>query len=267
LTSVLFEKIEERLYILFSLFGYNSLYAKIYKKRGFNLEMINKEALIYSVLAVLLMGYVFSLEKITFSYFLLSSLMAIAILVVNFGAKKLSASLFDCNISLNLWTLKRFGFAKSRHFKNPLPMWVIFPLVLAWASAGVLQWIAVTVFDASPSHVALRRRYSEISEWELALIAVSGSFANILLALILQAFSLHEFAMFSALFAVLSLVPFGQLDGTKVFFGSRMLWIFSILLSLIVYILLGITNVTATIIAAVLIAVIGVVLYYIFREA
>ena len=229
--------------------------------------MTNKEALVYGAIAALLMGYVFSLEKITFSYFLLASLMAVVILAVNFGAKKLAASLFDCNISFNLWAVKQFGFARSRHFKKPFPMWIVFPLVLAWASLGALKWIAVTVFDASPSPVALRRRYSEISEWELALIAVAGPFANILLALILQAFSLHEFAMFSALFAVLSLIPFSQLDGTKVLFGSRMLWIFSILLTLIVYILLGITNLTATVIAAVLIALAGVVLYYLFYEA
>jgi len=228
--------------------------------------MINKEALIYAVLAALLMGYVFSLEKITFNYFLISSLMALVILVVNLGAKKLSASLFDCNISFNLWTIKQFWFTKGAHFKKPFPMWVVFPLILGWATLGTVKWVAVTVFDASPSPVALRRRYSEISEWELALIAVSGPFANIVLALILQAFNLHEFAMFSALFAVLSLVPFGQLDGTKVLFGSRMLWIFSILLALIIYILLGITNITATVIAAVLTALIAVVLYYFFCE-
>jgi len=229
--------------------------------------MMNKEALIYGTIAALLMGYVFSLEKITFSYFLLASLMAAVILAVNIGAKKLSSSLFDCNISLNLWTVKQFGFARSRHLRKPFPMWIVLPLVLAWASVGALKWVAVTIFEASPSHVALRRRYSEISEWELALIAVSGSFANIVLALILQAFALHEFAMFSALFAVLSLVPLGQLDGTKVLFGSRMLWIFSILLALIIYILLGITNITATVIAAVLIAMAGVILYYLFYEA
>jgi len=69
------------------------------------------------------------------------------------------------------------------------------------------------------------------------------------------------------LFVVFSLLPIGALDGTKVFFGSRLLWIFMIIFSLIMLLLIQTTSAIYTVIAAVCIAVFAWIVFYMFYEA
>ncbi len=73
-----------------------------------------------------------------------------------------------------------------------------------------------------------------MTEFHIALIAASGIIINLILAIMGYIFAswnpiLETFSKLSIYYAFWSIIPIGKLDGTKIFFGSRILW-FSLLI-------------------------------------
>lgn len=150
------------------------------------------------------------------------------IISINTLAKKTTAYYYQANIKIKFWSLYQYGFQKGSHFKKPVPMFWITP-VLAILSKVNFLWMAILSFEIKPSpeRAAKRHelyRFSEIAEWHVSLIVLSGILANLLLAIIGYILSFETFAQLNILFAAWSLLPLGQLDGAKLFFGSKKLW-------------------------------------------
>jgi hypothetical protein len=63
-------------------------------------------------------------------------------------------------------------------------------------------------------------------------IATWGIITNLVLAIIGYSFGYELFAKLSIYYATWSIIPFSSLDGTKIFFSSRVLWtiLFAIIL-------------------------------------
>ena len=109
---------------------------------------------------------------------------------------------------------------------------LIFPFVLIWLSYpfGFLKILTFLQFDAKPSitRVAKRRgayRYSELTEWHIALIAGGGIIATLVLALIAYLLNYPELARFAIFYSSWNtLLPISQLDGCKILFGSKIFW-------------------------------------------
>ena len=155
------------------------------------------------------------------------------IFLVNILAKKLFAYHIETDIDLRLWSIKHFGLRKSEHFNNPLPMlWL--PILTSLLSFGRLVWMSIIEFDVTPRPERVSRRhglyrYTEVTEWHIALIATAGIFANIVLGIIAYFAGFEQFTKLSFIFAFWNLIPVSRLDGSKIFFGSRNLWLFLIL--------------------------------------
>jgi Zn-dependent protease len=92
-----------------------------------------------------------------------------------------------------------------------------------------------------------------------------------LIAVIAQLAGWKTFAMMSVLYALFNLLPFHELTGTKIFFGSIMLWIFAAIFTIAIFILIGIAGTTGqmftVLIAAAIVAIVAVILFYLFYEA
>ena len=108
----------------------------------------------------------------------------------------------------------------------------------------------------------------------LGLIAVMGTFATMLLALVFKAASgvfvnafMQKMIAFNIVYAMYSLLPIPPLDGSKTFYGSRMLYAFSTagLVAAAVMLTLNISILIA-VVSSLLIAIVLWVLYYIFFE-
>jgi len=190
-------------------------------------------------LAAIILGITFSFPitaETVFNYSLIFyfTLFFLVIIAVNVIAKKIMAYLLEANVKTKLWEVYFFGFRAKEHFNKPLPMiWV--PLLFSFLTNGFLKWIPVLEFDVTPRVERVSRRhglyrFSEMTEWHIALIAVVGIFANLLLAII-GYFGLatinpifESFALWNIFYASWCLLPVSSLDGTKIFFGSRVLW-------------------------------------------
>lgn len=230
------------------------------------MSLFSKNEVIAIALASLMMGYVLAFSKISWlSWLAYSGIAAVIVLVHHFGYK-FSAGLLDCSAETKLWSMKQFWITTKSHFRKPFPVWLFIPLILAWLTLGAIKWIGVVTFEVVPLPSRVRYRWRELTEWHIALIATGAAFANILVAVLAKAIGLDSFAAYNMLFVFFSMLPIG-LDGTKIFFGSRILWVFMIVFSLIMLLLIQTLAPIYTVISAVVIAVFAWFVFYLFYEA
>ncbi|MFH0868556.1 MAG: hypothetical protein V1831_04555 [Candidatus Woesearchaeota archaeon] len=203
-------------------------------------------------------GRVFSLRIGLFNYFN-------AILIV--------ALSFLIHISVQrIWAL-------GTGYRLEWKMWsigLLIGLIMAFLTNGLFWLILPGGFMVH--HLAGHRlgwfRYG-INYWAVGLIAVTGPVATIALAAIFKAVSglvvnslIEKVIMFNIAYAVYSIVPIPPLDGSRTFYGSRMLYAFSTAGIVAAAILLNLNiSVWIAVISSFFIGIVLWLLYYIFFEA
>jgi len=178
------------------------------------------------IFAALILAISASLKDRDFVYWILLSFFII--ISVNVIMKKIVGYLLELEVKVGFWSWYQYGFRKDAHFKKPLPMaWL--PLFISLFSRGFLGWLAILEFDVGAKTERVSRkhglyRFTEVTEWHVAWIAVWGIIANIVLALLAYFAGFELFSKLSIYYAAWSLVPLSSLDGSKIFFGSKALW-------------------------------------------
>jgi len=193
---------------------------------------MDKKELKHIVLAIFLMSLVLSFFNPTLSisykgiiqYLIILLFSAIIISVWVLG-KKLVAKKIYLKIEHSIWKFQRYNIAKNRKFKKPVPMGLILPIILSIISRGTIRMLTLLQFDATPlPERTLKNRgkktWKEITEWDLALVVFYGFISLLVLSLISSYFGAVTLAKYSIYFILWNMVPFGQLDGLKLFLGS-----------------------------------------------
>ena len=190
----------------------------------------DKERIIQEIGIVILSAFILALT-VSFSKFPIfyASLLSFAIIItVNVIAKKIAGYMFEIKVDIKPWTWYQFGFVSKMHFKKPLPMlWL--PLIISWISKGTVWWLAVLEFDVSPKTERIARRhglyrYTQVTEWHIAMIAMWSVIATIVAGIIGYVAGFELFAKLSIFYSVWSIIPLSSTDGSKIFFSSRLLW-------------------------------------------
>lgn len=158
------------------------------------------------------------------------------IFTINILTKKSVGYFLETKVRTKFWSWYQYGLKKGSHFKKPLTMaWL--PLILSLFSQGLIWWFAILEFDveAKTERVTKRHglyRFTQVTEWHMAWIATWGIIANIFFAVIAYILGFELFTKLSIYFAIWSIIPLSSLDGSKIYFSSRGLWItlFTILL-------------------------------------
>ena len=225
--------------------------------------MFDKKEAVFLLVAALVLGYAISFKGITWTGWIIAAGLALLMLFIHHLGQKMTALFYDCSAETNLWTIRQFWLAKKSHFGFEFPMWFATPIFLMLFSFGYVKWLAVTTFEPSPLPSRIKRVYSELTEWDIAMIAVGGLFFNAVAAVISKALGYDSFAMLNLYFILFNLAPISKLDGGKVFFGSPMLWIFCVVFALMLLLLLETASLATLILAAIAVALAAVVIYYI----
>ncbi len=163
----------------------------------------------------------------------------ILVIGCNLVVKKITAYSLEANVTTKFWDMYYFGFQNKSHFKNPLPMIWLAPL-LSFVSRGVLFWMPILEFEITPrtERIAKRHelyRFADMTEWHIALIVFWGIVANLVLYVILNIFGLREIAVISLYYSIWSIVPLSSLDGSKLLFGSKQLWLTTAIVILLTF--------------------------------
>ncbi len=208
--------------------------------------MLNKKEIIITLAITILLAFVVSMMETleSFRYALISVLL---ILGLNISAKKIASNYFDAEIEIKLWEIKKYGLLgvssggyihPSKEFKRPFPAGAFIPILFAFFTFGTVKWMASLVFDvkAKVHHAAKRHglyTFSEMTEYHIGLIAAAGIIINLIAAVIGYFINQPEFAKLNIYFAFFNMLPISDLDGNKIFFGSKVLWSFLATITLI----------------------------------
>jgi len=222
--------------------------------------------LIYFLIAVLIGAFVLGFKEFTIISFLYGFIMAFILLGIFVLTQKVIANLMDCKIKIKLWTGRRYWVTPEGSLNWDFPLFFVVPVLCSLLSRGSLKLMALLSFDAFPAKGRITRRFYELREFDFAIIASSGIIVSLVLALFARITGFGEFASIASLFALINLIPLGNLNGTKIFFGSRILWVFLVCLSLLIVILINLAHVIATIFITLILAAAAAVVFYYFYE-
>src|SRR3989338_11016433 len=167
------------------------------------------------------------------------SIFSTIIVVVAIMAKKTMANALDAKVEHELWHMERilivskdlvFGFTKKQGFGSRIPMGIFIPLLVTILSAGFIKFTPILTYEASATKYHSAKRFGTkstllLSEGQNTLIAASSAFALFALATIVYFLlpSQVELSKLAVYYAVSNLVPISKLDGTQMFFGSRLI--------------------------------------------
>ncbi len=184
-----------------------------------------KEILIIIVAAVILgLSFSYLSKPLIFplitSFFILISLNTIA--------KKIMAYYYETDLKIRFWKWSQFWFTEYAHFKKPMPMLWLPPLV-SLISQGAWQWLAILEFDIQPKTERVSKRhglyrFSQLVEYHVAVIATTGIAINLIVAVISYIIGFQTFAQLNIYYAFWSIIPLSGLDGYKILAGSKILW-------------------------------------------
>lgn len=197
---------------------------------------MDKKEIATIILAAVILALTVSFKKTEIFYPALLSFLII--ISANILTKKIIGFHFETDVKTKFWTWYQFGLRKDMHFKNPIPMaWL--PLLLILFTKGHLLWLGILEFDikAKTERVAKRHglyRFTEVTEWHMAWIVIWGLIANLILATIGYIAGYELFTKLSIYFIAWNIIPLNRLDGSKILYASRALWITIFIITAIV---------------------------------
>jgi len=223
-------------------------------------NFLTKKEVIWIIISIILLWLIIgiSYESETFKLNLnpIWILAAAIIIIIPILAKKFAAPRYSAKIEHTIWGWQQYWFYTSAKFKKPIPMGIIFPLLVSILSLGFLKPIAFLQFNAKNDYsrriqkkqgVKRSQRKIELNESDLAFISAYGFYSLLLLAIISSIITLTFnttltiiITKYSILYGAWNLFPWGNLDGMKTFMGSPVTYSFLLILYLISLILIAI---------------------------
>jgi hypothetical protein len=196
--------------------------------------------LLHISIIILILAFAVSFMK-SFSTYLISILFFLIIFAVYIAAKKWTAWYYQAEVETKTWQFQRYGWYERSYLKTPIPIGIFLPFLISILSLGNFYWLAATQSEitARKSRVIKAHdfySFSELTEFHIGMIPAMGIFACLLLGFLAYLLNLGALGKLAIFFACFNMLPIGNLDGTKVFFGSPRLWF---LLAAICFIALG----------------------------
>lgn len=199
--------------------------------------MVNAREIAYMVVISIILAFTISLVA-SLGLFLYALLTIFVVIFINVMAKKITAFVLDSEIEIKLWEMRRWGYKAHHQLKKSFPIGAFLPIIVTFLSVGLLQWMACLVFETKGKVYRAAKRwglysFSEMTEYHIGLIAGWGILTTLAFAVIGYLTGFSEFAKLSIFYAFFNMIPFSDLDGNKIFFGSLVFWSFLAILTLI----------------------------------
>lgn len=194
---------------------------------------MNQTEFLHAIIAIIVLALVIGFQdliSVNLTGFSLALLFSLIIIFVNLSAKKFGAHSLDLAIENKIWFWQRFGYKPWQSFKKAIPAGVIIPIFLTAFSLGSLKMMSILSYETTALKKRVAKRfgrssYTEMTSKHIALIGAAGIIAILLLSFITYWIpGLENLSKFAAFYAFWNIIPFSQLDGTKIFFGNRILW-------------------------------------------
>jgi hypothetical protein len=199
--------------------------------------MLTKKEGTWIIITIILFAFIIVFPSATYNPLLL--FLPVLIILISVITKKIAADFFCIKIEHTAWEWQQFWWYKTSKFKKPIPLGVLFPFLITLLSFGLLKPLTFLQFNAknNPQKRILKKRGAvrkeEINESDLAFTSAWGFFSVWLLAILGIFLRIPDLTKWSIYYGLWNLVPIGNLDGIKLFFGSTITWVFMIFLYII----------------------------------
>jgi len=202
-----------------------------------------------------------------FFYVLLLSSISFLTLVLGY---KLAARYYESKATIRLAYIQRFWFSREAEIKKievagkkvqRLYLGVFLAIFAMLVSAGKFFFTAFYTFDSSTSR--LGHRWRNVTNFEEAIISFSGLIASLILLMLFKLSSIDKGITILTWLILFNLLPLSNLPGGKIFFGSRVLYILTIILFAFILFLLPLIPLAITIPLSIIIAL--SIAYFYFR--
>jgi hypothetical protein len=194
--------------------------------------MFNKKEVLIIIPTIVILAFVIALTDLKNLFF--TALIYISIIILlNIFAKKAIGYYLETDVEIRAWEMKRYWFRKHDYFKKPIPIGLFLPIILKVISVGFLNWTASLSYEIKAKIYRTAKRhglyaFTDITEAQIGVIAAVALGVNLIAALIGYLIGFPDFAKLSLGFVFFNLIPFSDLDGNRIFFGSVALWVFMI---------------------------------------
>lgn len=187
------------------------------------------------IIAIITLGFISGFVELiqgdlkAFSYVVLFGAIIIG---VNIISKKIVASRLDAGVKHEVWKMQRFGFAPQAHLKKNIYAGIIIPVFVAIVSLGTIRLMTILTYETS----ALKRRaakrfgpysFTEMTDFHNALVGAAGIISALAITFVtywIPGAGLETIARMATFYAFFNMIPFSKLDGSQIYFGSRVLW-------------------------------------------
>lgn len=172
------------------------------------------------------LGFVFAGEA---SALLQVFVFSFVIVFVHVFVKKGIAYMLDASVEHRIWHVYRYGIKPKDHFKKEVLFGLILPLVFSVVSLGLVKIMTLLTYETRAlKHRAAKRHgfysFTEMTDWHNGLIGAAGIVALLLVSVIGYFTGLEYLSKIAAYYVFWNMIPLSNLDGTQIFFGSRILW-------------------------------------------
>ena len=182
-------------------------------------------------------------------------------------AQKLTAEYFDHGVEFDIYSItKRINEVRR---SITIPLGPIITLLFTIATQGKLFLLILNTFNELPDKVSrLGRKWTNIKEFEIAQIALSGPLSQIILLMVFKILSPISDVFYQGIYtvstiAIFNMLPIPKIDGIKIFSGSRTLYITSLIfIILFVLLVFNISVIQTFIISLILSLISGLVYFY-----
>ncbi len=172
-------------------------------------------------------SFTFILKK---DFYMLGAIFLFSVIIIGIHviSKKLVAYALDANAEHSIWSVSRYGFKPTQYFKKSVPAGIMAPVFFTIFSLGLIKPLAILTYETQALKVRAAKRfgfysYTEMTDWHNGLIGAVGIVAVLLISFI-SYFGFEDMARMAAFYAFWNMIPISNLDGTQIFFGSRVLW-------------------------------------------
>ncbi len=195
--------------------------------------------IIHILVAILIFFLVNSFSFIikgSYAPLLQTFLFSIILISLAVFSKKAMAFALDSNVEHEIWQ-SSFELTPQRRAKE-YPAGVILPILLSIITLGRLKFLSLLTYEARALKQRASKRfgyysYTELTDWHNGLIGVAGIISVLLLAVIAYLTGYEYLAKISTFYAFWNLLPISKLDGTQIFFGSKVLYSILAIITLI----------------------------------
>jgi len=240
-----------------------------------------KKEINHLAIAIFVLGVIFSFkewgaEEFSLLYGIKNLLRAIIIssiiLLTQIYTEKWVGKKLNISVFYTLWVVEPF-FVFKHFVKDKVYLGVIVPLLLSLASNGALTLPIVGGFSSHEDQSKrIGRRFSRLTEFEEGRISFIGMISNLLWIIIFKVLTLTGLPFFDkgmeigAFILMINILPLPPLNGSKIFFGSRSFYVFSLIFMVASVICLYTFSIIVSLIIAAVTAIIISVLYYHHKE-